>query len=500
MLKDILIILIVVAISFFFWKHLPTLQMQGEGFAYFDESSYNLRLRPYKIMHDLTNLGSSVDILGRITLHILSRVFYDRIALYMVFLFIYMLITDLAVYILTKILTNNRSTAFLVTLIFATSFIGKFNMFSSGGYQYFVQRGMLLLPDIISFILFFISLKYFSMKYYLASLTLYLLTIQGGYFGTWFLPIFIFYSFFLALSYFRKNYQTFFKVILSPVPFILGNFWIISDSEFLVRHEPVISFLQKLPFVISAVFQQLSVVTLPILWSTDFFKLMYKFFYVPKEQILLWTQWATAIIYLITPLLIWKLRPKMFILGLSFLISFLAMLTFNVYMNTAETLNNFSSSRYFYFPYLMFSVFWGIVLSITASAKKFFVRILLIIFLLIWSSYNYYLIQIKTVEQKPLHLANREALRIMKEKSPTLKKEASWIFISGNLGAYGTLFVHRFYAHPWSYISFLPPDYDYLVKNNADPEKLYVLHYDSAQELLVDETSKSRQILRDLKN
>lgn len=499
MRKDILIVLIVLSIGFFFWKHIPALQIQGEGFAYFDESSYSLRIRPYRIMPDLTNLGSSVDILGRITLHILSRVFDDQIPLYMWFLFIYILITDVAVYILTKILTNSRLTAFLATLLFTISFIGKFDMFSIGGYQYFIQRGMLLLPEIVSFILFFIALKYLSIKYYLVSLTLYLLTIQGGYFGTWFLPIFIFYPLFLAVSYLKKNYQTLFKIILSPVPFILGNFWIISDSEFVTRHEPVISFLQKLPFVISAVFQQLSVITLPILWSTDFFKLMYKFFYTPKEQVLLSAQWATVIIYPMALLLIWKLRPKMFILGLSFLTSFLAMLVFNVFMNTTETLNNFSSSRYFYFPFLSFSVFWGIALSIIASARKFLIRVLLIVFLLMWSFYNYQLIQIKTIEQKPHHLANREVLKIMKDLSPTLKKEASWIFISGNLGSYGTLFVHRFYTHPWTYINFLQPDYDYLVKNNVDPEKLYVLRYDPVLEKLVDETDKSREILRNLK-
>ncbi len=478
-------VIILLLLTILTWRHLPTIPFQGEGFYYFEKITNKVILPQ--------------DTLAQLIFYVIPPIFNDRLDLYMYLLFIVMLVIDAALYVLIRVVTENRLTAFVVTLLFSLSYVGNYDMYSSGGYQYFVQRAVILLPQLLSLmflIIFF--LHNFQMRYYRLSLALYLLAIGMGFFGTWFLPPFLFYPCFYILLNLRRFKQIFLKIIWVPLPYLAGNILLIKDSLSPYTEEPFLTFLLHNPKVIPGLVQQLIVISLPpgiYDWSVKSLHLAERTQVVPFLGIL------TLIFYLCAAMFIWKLKPSWRVLMVTSIASIVLMLLFNLYLNSANVLFSFNSSRYFYFPSVFIAIFWGLFLTTLLLFLEKNRTYFLIAFCAIWLAINNIAIQKNLKDDEWRNRANTDTINYLHLWSRDLKAYPSYVYLPANLGTYGASFVFRYFSHPdgkFRLQGFDELDLPALAKEKVDPNRLYVLNLSIKDEQVFDKTEESRRALRGL--
>lgn len=481
--SDVFLLGVILFVTFSFWRHIPSLQFVGEGFQYFAYEASNIYIR-LPLHHDL---------LAKTLFNVLPHIFNDSVHLYMWFLFIVMLLIDAIFYIGIRTITKSKLVGALSTIFLSLSYVANYDMYSAGGYQYFVQRGILLLfllPAFCFFVLYFNGK--FLLKYYVLSFTLFVTGIILGFFGTWFLPLFIFYPILYFLFNFRIRKKIFAKTIWTPFPFLVGNILIIKQSGFIPSDESILDFIvNKFLYAISGILQQLAFVTFPISEIIRRLDHVSSHFQGVLALTFIWYVSAFFIILRIDR----KLAP----LAATALVSSLTMFLFNIYLNAANVLNSFWSSRYFYFPFTMLALFWGIFFS------SLFVRkgraVFLPIVLVVWIAYNAYILNSAMEKDEFIQRANRETLRFLKANEKSLINNPSFVYLPMNLGAYGVTFSNRFYNHPdgrFVLQGFQELELEKLADEKFDPQNLYVLKYDTRAQKVIDKTEESRQILRQL--
>lgn len=481
--SEIILVLILLILSITVWRHIPSLQIQGEGFIYFTPS----------ISAFYTNLPLPFDLFAKVVFNILPLFFNGQVFLYMWFLFIWMILTDMAFYLMVRIITRKAFIAILATFIFILNYAGKYDMFSIGGYQYFVQRGAILLPQLFSFL--FLSLYFhrgFKRIYYYLSLLLYDFSIILGFFGTWFLPPFLLFPFFYLIFNFKTLKKFFWKIIWTPLPFLISNLLIIRHSGF-IPEDSIFSYVfNNFLYVVKGILQQLAVVTPPF---SELLKRFHKES-LQFEAIL----GLTFVLYCIAFMVIYKISKNLRVLAATALVSLIVIFLFNVYLNAANVLNTFGSSRYFYFPFTMVAIFWGLFFYSLASKRRSGLNFLLI-FCFIWLLYNVYRIDENLKVDAWIHRANKETIDYVARISGKFK-ENSFVYLPANLGGWGQEFVSRFYGRAGTKFSMEvlePLDLENLIEQKFDPVNVYVLHYDPVKQEVFDITEESREKMRKLK-
>lgn len=481
--NEIIPVLILLLLSAIIWRHIPSLQFQAEGFIYFTPS----------ISAFYTSLPLPFDLFAKIVFNILPPLFNGQVFLYMWFLFIWMILTDAAFYLMVRVVTGSTFVAILAAFIFILNYAGKYDMFSIGGYQYFVQRGAILLPQLFSFLsLSLYFYRGFIPKYYFLSLLIYNFSIIMGFFGTWLLPPFLLFPFFYLLFNLKKAKKFFWKIIWTPFPFLISNLLIIRQSGF-IPEDSIFSFvLNNFLYTLKGILQQLAVVTPPL---GELLKLFRKDS-VQFEAIL----GLTIVLYCIAFIVIYKMDKILRVLAATALVSLIVILLLNVYLNASNVLNTFGSSRYFYFPFTMVALFWGLFFySLASKGRSYFV--LLLIFCFLWLIYNVYRINENLKVDAWIHKANRETIDYVSRVSVKFN-ENSFVYLPANLGGWGQEFISRFYGKAgvkFSMEIIEPLDLEKLVEQNFDPLNVYVLHYDPKKQGVFDITNESRERMRRLK-
>ncbi len=497
------LVLILLLLNIWTWKHIPSLQFQGEGAFYFLE--FKCDLGPFFPVPAVES-----ERLARIIFHFLPQWFGDRMFLYMSFLFAVMLLMDLIIYLLTQVISKSKLVAFLTTLFCSLNYMGSFNMFSQGGYQWFVQRAILLPFVLLAFSLLVLHFRRGFWSYYIFSLLLYLFTIRMGFYGTMFLPLFIFYPLFYVISHIRER-RRFLKTFWTFLPFLVGNLFIIRNdpnactgpacvgNNFLTAF---FAFVSKIPDTLSGMTQQLSVMTLPLYWEKGLWKFLdiELGWQLSKNAQILLAQIIVTLLYFAAFLVIRKLRPDWKVLAWTSLLALVSMLIFNDYITWIPS-RSFESLRFFYFPSTMLSLFWGLFFAAILFQRKLLLKIVCLILLLLWTGYNINTIQRAVKEDAWRHKANKEILETIKQKSPILKEKPYLLFFPGSLntfGGYGLHFAQRFYGHPDSRFDFHAPNLAKLAKEGVSPETIYVFRFDHQTRTIIDETESSRLLLKQL--
>ena len=349
---DILLILLIILLSWVSWNHITSLQFTGEGWGFI--GTVPPKGNVFEIVAQ--ELGSLDEFTSdRIMSGVLLPIFKDQIELYMWLQFAYMLFIASFLYFLVFNITKNRLTAFLSTLFFSTSHLGNFETYSSGGYLYFAQRAVLVAPLLLAIYFLYLYLtQKFNFLYYLFSFSSYLFALIMGFYSTYFTALFIFYPIVFFLCNFKNFKNYFFKLVWVPLPFLVVTLKVIEGSR-AFTNESVFSYLfTKFPYVTAGIIQQLSVLTFPI------GEILFKFNKLSVEFVSIMI--ITVCVYFYALIAILKdYNTRIF--AVSVFLTLLAMLFFNVYLQSAETLNTHGSSRYFYFPSVMISIFWGIFAS-----------------------------------------------------------------------------------------------------------------------------------------
>ncbi len=498
---DFLVILSLIFLSLLTWRAIPSSQFQGEGFYYFLKMEDKLNFG--HIINPFLNLHKYYDTLALSLFNFIGPIFRDQVFLYMWLMLIIMLLIDTAFYILVKITTGSRLVAIVGTIFFSLSFIGKYDMYANGGYQYFVQRGILLLPLLISFIFLHLYISSNKLKYFVTSLFLYLLSITMGFFGTWFLPPFIFYPLLYLLFRLKKiNLSLIKKIIWLPVPYLIGNYLIIKDSSYSFVEDSILElFFYKTSFVITGIVHQLFVTTIPIGFYKFIVELPVNVGLNIDKTIIFGI--ILVLLYGGGLLLIKKYSPKWIVLSLTAFFAALTMLFFNLYLNYAATLSTIGSSRYFYYPATMIALFWGLVIVTLFKIGSLKFKAGVALFVIFWAISNIYTINNEVKKDYSKHKNNRDIIVYLNKWYPQMKDFPSFIVLPSNIGAYGGEFTKRFYMNSDDYVGIEglhQLDYQELAKNKVNPEHLFVLHYDHSSESVIDETQKWRKYLYSLEN
>lgn len=481
--KEILAIILVIVVIIF-WKHIPFLQFQGEGFTYFERDVAKFR-SVYPPIHDN---------FARLFFLLAADVFKENVYLYMSFMFLYMILIDIILYLsVRKIL--DKKTAFMIAAFFSLSMIANYDIFSSGGYQYFVQRVSPLPLVLIAFVFLNTFLIKPQKKYYLISLFLYLFGIWLGFFSTWFLPAFIFLPlFFIIFSKdFKKNIFSFFWV---PIPFVIGNLLIIRNSGYSSPEYSLFYLLtQRTEFVFNGFLEQLNVVTIPLELLKVIYFFLQKVANFSKERSILIMGFCTLIIYISATGIILTQKAKVKVIIFCALFTIMSMLIFNLYLNYSAALNVLGSSRYFYYPYIFVAIFWGIFLMTILNFRNFMIKLLGVVIFTIYILSNFFSLQNALKEDKWRHEANRETIEFLKVKKDLFQESPYYVYLPSSLGAYGNSYAFRYFSHPDGYFrleSLESIDYKMLADKKVDPGRLYFLHYDPAKQRIVDLTTESR--------
>ncbi len=481
-------VIILLLLTILTWRHLPTIPFQGEGFYYFEKLTTNFKF----------HFPLPQDVFARLLFNFITPIFMGHLDKYMYLLFVVMLVIDLALYVFIRVTTGNKLAAFLTAFLFSVSYVGNYDMYSSGGYQYFAQRASILLPLLASLMFFLLYfLRNFQFKYYLISITVYLFGVAMGFFGTWFLPPFIFYPYFYLLFNLGELKKKMHKVIWVPLPFLVGNYLLISDSLGHYNQESFLSYLIHNPNLLPNLIQQLVVISLP----PGIYELPIKFLHLAKktEEVPL-LGLLTFIVYGLALIYIWKLKRASIVLAATAILSIVLMSLFNLYLNSANVLFTFGSSRYFYYPSVFVAVFWGLFLTSLQSPKKGS-NLFLVTFCVMWFAINNIAIQRNLADDEWRNRANTDTINYLRLWSKDLKQNPSYVFLPANLGGYGATFAFRYFSHPdgiFRLQGFNDLDLPALAKAKIDPNTLYVLTLSIKDEQVFDKTDESRRALSDL--
>lgn len=489
--KDLISVFIVITSSLLLWSHIPFLQFIGEGFYYFE------RINPKgeNIYELITNTLNSLnyDAFAQILFGILIPIFKDKVSHYMWFEFIYMIIIDIVLFFAARLLTSSRMVGLLAAILFSTSFIGKYDMFSNGGYQYFAQRATPLLPLLISFIFLSLYLTKKSLLFYLISIALYTLAIIMGFFGTIFIPVFIFYPIIQGIIK-TSHPKKIIRFFLIPIPFVLINWFVVKDNSYSSSKDTLFELLfYQTGFLVNGIMKQLSVITLPVNgfdWLSNYLQKSDIFFFI-------------GLIYFSAIYLVWKLHKKWLGLVISSLFSTLSMLFLNLKLNSHEVLSTSGSTRYFYYPMVTLAIFWSLVGTSLFYTKKGIYKYSLIVFFIAWFYQNSLGIK-QNLELNNLSHKNNEIITsYLRYWSNEIKKNPSYVYLPSSIGTYGAGFVFKFFSHPegiFAIEGFKNLDLNELVDKDIDPESLYVLQIDSETGLVTDKSRIIRSELKKMKN
>lgn len=487
---DLLFIGLIILISFFTWSHIPSLQFTGEGWGFIGTippkgDIFEIVSQEFTPLNEYT--------IDRILSGILLPKFGDQIHLYMWLQLMFMLLIDLLMYILVRVLTGSRLAGFLASFLFSTSYIGNFEMYSSGGYLYFAQRGILLLFEFPAIIFLGLYITKFKFYYYIISLFLYLFGLTMGFFGAWFLPIFIIYPIIYLLFNLKQVQKLFLKVVWIPFPFLIGTILIIKNNH-LIPNESIFDFLtNKFSYTLTGIIQQLTVLTFPM------GELLLRFDNLNIEFISILG--ITVIFYCYAFLANSKMNKNWKILQVTALISAVAMFVINIYLQAVETLHSFGSTRYFYYPFTMIAIFWGISLTGIVNKRGKLSNFFFITFCIAWLAYNNVHIQRRLKAEEWVHKANKQTLEILRSWAPETKGNPSFIYAPANLGGYGGQFVIQFFSHPQGKVvveGLEPLDLDKVSKLGFSPNNLFVMHFDPVSKNVVDKTEVSRAKLSEI--
>ncbi len=500
--KDIVLVGGVVVLALFFWRQIPSLQFGGEGGYYFAE--------PHFSGFDATNFFKKgnffplqEDLLAKILIRYLIGWFGSNVSGYMSFLLGWMVLTMVVMYGVAKEMSGSRLAAVFTMALFGLGHVGNFNMWASGGYQYFLQRAILMLPDLVALGFLARFLNTGRWRWGVAAVTGHWFTVFLGFYATWFLPVPVICLLVAAVLKWREGKGRVLGKLVMVALLILGNWWIIQGGP--TTHNAsegngIIGFLLKgkVETVARVTSQQLSVITLPEFWETGVGQVARRWWGLEwrRDKPIWQVEGLTWVLFVLGAGVVWKWKPEWRGLALAAFGGMVAMLAINVNM-TSEVFRAFGTLRYYYFPWAMWSVFWGMVLS-TLVFKGRKMAVVVFVGLGLWMGYNGYAIGKNFVYDEWMHTATHDSFAVMQYLSPELKSGPTRLYLTGPVGWYGLAFGWHFWGWADSVWSLDLPDLPALARDRVKPEEIWVFQFNYETRKLDDKTEEYRTELGQL--
>ncbi|KKR10297.1 MAG: hypothetical protein A3D24_02505 [Candidatus Blackburnbacteria bacterium RIFCSPHIGHO2_02_FULL_39_13] len=208
----------------------------------------------------INSILSNAGFFSQLIYFALVPLFRDRIALYMAFQLIVMIMVFQTYYLVIVKITKDKYLSFLATVFFMANYVGTFTMFGTGNNQRFVQR----IPNLpLIFVSFYYLTNYLESNKKIKLLLSYILFIASvvlAHFSILFLPIFAVYPFVYFLLN-RPKSVTFKSILLIPLFFAMISILLTRGDSLTRPNESPLSFIKETP--IQAVLYQISSVSFP---------------------------------------------------------------------------------------------------------------------------------------------------------------------------------------------------------------------------------------------
>lgn len=497
---DLLLVAVVMGLTFIFWRHIPGLQFTGEGAFYFAPQYF----KDYDIDRFFW-LGNYLplreDLLAKVLVNLMAGWFGPNVPYYMWFLLVWMIVTAGVMFWVAKKASGSRLAGFLMAIFSSLGQIGNYNQYSSGGYQYFLQRGSLVIVLLVSvwFLLSFVKEGRWWAG--LLSLVTWGVAIFLGFYASWFLPVMVIFPVVLAIQMWWGRWKECLYRAGLAVPMVVINWLMIRGSPTtnnVAEGGGIWGFFINVGAekIARTVAQQMAVFTFPMFWEEWFRKTLFIWLGVRlvPDKPLWWAEVVAVVVFGVGMYLVWRWQPKWRGLEAATLVSLLAMLVIDIKMSLM-VYTTFGSLRYFHYPFIMWAWFWGLVMA--AGVKRGGKTAVVSLFVVgLWMGYNYSLIRRSVAEDAWMHRANGEALEIIKGMSDKLRTKPVRLYVVGPFGGYSIQFALMFYG-PGAMWNFEVPKIGELVKEKADPGEVYVVKFNYEKRVWEDATGVWRKELKE---
>jgi len=394
--------------------------IRGDGYVYLIQSfrdTYTSTLPIRLLSFDVSPAILSWPLVHHFGLNISG---YYSIAL------VFMMVINVTFYFLALVLLKNRFVALITTLIFATNYVGQWEMYASHMYAFFMERIPLMLLLVPSLIFLHLFLERKQHKYYAISLVLYFLGIGIAHWGVIFTAPFLIYPFFWR--WFNDKKPTFKKACVGGLVgltyllisglFVGLQFWKYggygpSDWTFLgfllhpAKYHYFADILRQLAYwsefpVILMGFKRF----LGYLLDGQIVRPFYNgdpFSLLNVSNAKLITPWVLAT-YLSALVIICRRLPKFRALLATVVFGISAIFFLNTYFGQYLVNSQAGINRYLYLPTYLLSIFWGLAFwAVFWRDRKRVWKVLGILLVTFYLGMNYFLI-------KTTYLANIEYL------------------------------------------------------------------------------------------
>lgn len=320
--------------------------------------------------------------LARTIFFISSQLFGDRLTSYLVLELGLILLVHTTFFLVLRAVTKSTPIALVAAAIFVTDFVGSSENFAY--FAYFIWK-------IPQFIFVFLALLAFLKNFYWQGIALFGLSLFLSHFSLLFSPFFIIY---LALFYLGKLkiIPYLIKVISLCLPFIVLGLLVIQTSVYnpgnftqtgfrQARSNPVSFFIYEKDLA-EKVLLQATAITIP----QSIIKYAHQKFF-PGEQVVAVRPFIPIVLIgFITLAWIGYKSKKYKILSITALLSFIASLFINLYLDRMDVYSELYTSRYYFIPGIFLSILLGISLfeiysKLTLKASRYIAVLLFVIFI-----------------------------------------------------------------------------------------------------------------------
>lgn len=427
-LRDYIYLIILSAATIYLWYPLTKLTLEWESYTYITSRFYSLLFT--KTWASLGNFDVQSMFFGSI----ISHIFGLNIPMYFWLEIFSILVINILVYFLVKTLTKNSTSAFAASFIFAVYFFGS-EFFAPNYYATFLQRIILNVPLLlISFIFLHRFLSEKKTKYYVSSISLFFLSIFIAHFGIFLsLPILFYPLFWGILPSFRL--RSFIRTLLISSSYIAIVIFFLLIQRFFgesftffvhpTLHQYIEGVIRQLVYM-----SQYPSVVEALRSGDNPFRLIdptstYKYVF------------PIVITYIVGFIVIWKKDKEHRALLLTVVSTLILSLIINIYLNRFDVLRAAGQNRYYYYPSLLFAIFWSLLITTVANKKTLIIGSVLLGFFLINAAlFRQYFFMENQTAKTPIRLSKY----IVKNNSQFPSNSLVVVGPSADFGPYETSF------------------------------------------------------------
>lgn len=302
-----------------------------------------------------------------------------------------MLVTNVLFYLLVKIVTRVRIIAFSASLMFATSYFALWDMYTNHCYCFFLERPIVAIVLLPSFIFLHLFLRYSKRKYYVFSLIFFFLGIGLAHFAILFTGPYLVYPFFYRFFEKKKSKRRIIVGILLGLSYlaISGFFALlqqINESTFGPHKWTFLEFLTH-----PQVYGYPEKMILQLVYWTQYSTFFKDFAMNPLQNLIriksaqVYAPYILTL-YTICSVVIIKTVPKLRALLFAAISGIGWSFYLNVYFGQYDILSQPDSSRYLYYPSFLLVIFWSLFFwSVFWSKRNVFYWIgLLVLGFYVW--------------------------------------------------------------------------------------------------------------------